>query len=204
MKSLIEKMLFPVKKIYWRKKNKHNRTIMGKNFATSRVSVGKGTYGPLNVYTFDNEDEFLQLGNYCSIGPEVVFLLGGEHDYKNFSTYPFKNFFNNESESITKGKVVVEDDVWIGYGATILSGIRIGKGAVVGAKSVVTRDVPDYAIVAGNPAKVLKYRFDEEIINELKKFDYSKIEGREKIYIDKFYKNMDIEDVKNIINGEQI
>lgn len=202
MIRLIEDMLFPIKKMYWRKKNKDNYTTMKRNFATSRVSVGKGTYGELNIYTFDNEDEYLQLGNYCSIGPDVVFLLGGEHNYKNFSTYPFKKFFNNESESITKGKIVVEDDVWIGYGATILSGVRIGKGCVVGAKSVVTKDVPDYAIVVGNPAKILKYRFEDEIIHEMKKFDYSNVVGNEKEYINKLYKNINLKDVKKIVNGE--
>lgn len=202
MISIIENMLFPIKKIYWKKKNKHNYTTIGRNFAISRVSVGNGTYGELNIYTFDNEHEHLQLGNYCSIAPKVMFVLGGEHNYKNFSTYPFKNFFNNESESMTKGKIIIEDDVWIGYGATILSGVRIGKGAVVGAKSVITKDVPSYAIVAGNPAKILKYRFEDEIISEMEKFDYSNIIGNEKKYIDKFYRDINLEYVKKLIKGE--
>ena len=76
---------------------------------------------------------------------------------------------------ICKRTIVLHDYVWLGYGVTVLSGVEIGQGAVVAAGSVVTRDVPAYAVVGGVPARVIKYRFDSDLIDELKKIDYCKI-----------------------------
>lgn len=81
-----------------------------------------------------------------------------------------------ESQPYAKGDIIVEDDAWIGYGAAILSGVHIGQGAVVAADSIVTKDVPPYAIVGGVPAKVIKYRFAPEMIAELMKVDYSRLD----------------------------
>jgi len=86
--------------------------------------------------------------------------------------------FGHPNEARTKGEIVVSDDVWIGHGATILSGVEIGQGAIVGARSVVTRDVPPYAIVCGNPARIAKYRFEGPVIEKLKMIDFSKIDGQ--------------------------
>ena len=77
--------------------------------------------------------------------------------------------------SFSKGNIIVEDDVWIGSNCVILSGVKIGKGSIVGAGSVVTKDVEPYSIVGGSPAKLIKYRFSAEIITALNKIDYSKI-----------------------------
>ena len=79
-------------------------------------------------------------------------------------------------EGKSKGNIYVDDDVWIGYGAIILSGVHIGQGAVIAAGAVVTVDIPPYAIVGGVPAKVLKYRFESDMIEELLKIDYSKLD----------------------------
>lgn len=94
-------------------------------------------------------------------------------------------------DAFSKGDIIVDDDVWIGYGATIMSGVHIGQGAVVAAGAVVTKDVPPYAIVGGVPAKVIKYRFEPEMIEELLKVDYSKLtkEDIEK-HIDDLYKKL--------------
>lgn len=105
------------------------------------------------------------------IREEVVFLLGGEHRADWITTYPFNALFG-EGAHITghpssKGDIVVGNDVWIGYQSCILSGVTIGNGAIIGAKSVVTKDVPPYAIVAGNPAKFIRYRFPQETIDKL-------------------------------------
>ena len=78
-------------------------------------------------------------------------------------------------EGTSKGDIIVADDVWIGYRATILSGVHIGQGAVIAAGAVVTKDVPPYAIVGGVPARVIKYRFPEEMVGELMRIDYSKL-----------------------------
>ena len=89
---------------------------------------------------------------------------------------------------MSKGDITVDNDVWIGYGATIMSGVHIGQGAIVAAGAVVTKDVPPYAIVGGVPAKVIKYRFEPELIKELLKIDYSKL-TKEKVekHIDDLY-----------------
>ena len=110
------------------------------------------------------------------VAQEVMFVLDADHYVDTISTFPFKvKIMGLPIEGISKGDIIVEDDVWIGYRSTILSGVRIGQGAVVAAGAVVTKDVPPYAIVGGVPAKVLKYRFNDELIEELKKVDFSKL-----------------------------
>lgn len=131
--------------------------------------------GGVKVLAYDNEIESLIIGNYVSIAGNVTFLLGGEHNYRMASTFPFYTHIFGESSlgpTLSKGPIQVKDDVWIGYGTLVLSGVTIGKGAVIGAGSVVTKDVPPYAIFAGN--KIIKYRFKEDIIERLEKIDLSK------------------------------
>lgn len=197
--EIIENIKYPIKKIYWRKKNKHNFTKIGSNFSTSKVKVGVATYGTLNAITFNSENEFLEIGSYCSIADKVTFLLSGEHSYKKMSTYPFKNkILKSGEEGISKGKIIVEDDVWIGYGSTILSGVTIGQGAIIGAGTVVAKDVPPYAIYANG--KILKYRFSEKIIEKLKTIDYSKLNNN-KIFdkLSILYEDITEENVEDII-----
>jgi serine acetyltransferase len=109
------------------------------------------------------------------------------------------------NEAFSKGNIVIDDDVWIGYGVTILSGVHIGQGAVVAAGAVVTKDVPPYAIVGGVPAKIIKYRFSPEIIEELMKIDYSKLEEDDiKNHIDDLYSEIKtVEDAKKIVGWMQ-
>ena len=158
----------------YRQKNKFNYTEIKNVCDISKINVGMETYGIIDVKTYGGDNCFLKIGNYCSIANDTVFILGGEHEYKYISTYPFKAKFLEIPESMNKGNIEISDDVWIGYGSTILSGIKIGQGAIIGARSVVTKDVPPYAIYCGN--KVIKYRFSEEIIKELLKIDFSKID----------------------------
>lgn len=175
--SLLKKIFYKIKLIIfrkkWRNKNESNYTYAKNVFPISKVKVGKYTYGQLEVYTYGNSEEFLEIGNFCSIGPDVMFLLAGEHNYKSLSTFPLKRYFFGENESICKGKINIKDDVWIGARCTILSGVEIGQGAVIGAGSIVTKDVPPYAIYAGG--KITKYRFKPEIIEKLLKFDFLKL-----------------------------
>lgn len=158
----------------WKRKNKHNKTYIVNNFKQDNISVGNGTYGGLKVLDLAGERK-LSIGNYCSIADEVCFVLQDDHLIDNLSTYPFKVMclHNEKNEAVSKGDIILDDDVWIGYRAIILSGVHIGQGAIIAAGAVVTKDVPPYAIVAGVPARIVKYRFSEDIIKDLEKIDFS-------------------------------
>ena len=117
----------------------------------------------------------LQIGKYCAIAEDVLFMMDLMHDYKYVSMGAIGEFRNMPriSKDIDryrvqrKGQILIENDVWIGHGVTIMGGVTVHNGAVIGARAVVTKDVPPYAIVAGNPARIIKYRFDEGQINAL-------------------------------------
>ncbi|WP_071818312.1 Vat family streptogramin A O-acetyltransferase [Kangiella koreensis] len=157
-----------------------------KNFISSpNIEVGDYTYyddpdGPENfeanvLYHFPFIGDKLKIGKFCAIAKGVKFIMNGaNHKVSGFSTYPFYIFGNGwekvlpgEGELPYKGDTVIGHDVWLGYESTIMPGVSIGDGAIVASKSVVTADVPAYSIVGGNPAKVLKLRFDEATIEKL-------------------------------------
>ncbi len=160
----------------WRKRNVHNQTAIRNLFDFDKVSVGQATYGPLNIHEWGHPNERLNIGHYVSISEGVTFLLGGNHPYQGITTFPVKvKFLGHTKEAQTKGAINVGDDVWLGHNALVMSGVTISQGAVIAAGSVVSRDVPPYAIVAGNPARIVKYRFPDQIIQELLKINYSNI-----------------------------
>jgi len=141
------------------------------------IKVGKNTYGIINAYYYNNESELLIIGNYCSNANTAQFLLGGGHEYCRIMTYPYEAIVNENYNKVScKGPIVLGDDVWLGFNALIMSGVTISQGAIVAANSVVTKNVPPYAIVGGNPAGIIKYRFSENIIEKLMAIDFSKID----------------------------
>lgn len=164
----------------------HPRVVFLKNLPLpANVEVGAYTYyddpqGPdaflANLlYHFDFLGDRLVIGRFSAIAAGTTFLMnGGNHRLSGPSTYPFPIFgggwigrFDDELVFPNRGDTVIGNDVWIGWKATILPGVTIGDGAVIGSASVVTSDVPPYAIVAGNPARVVRMRFSEAEIAEL-------------------------------------
>jgi acetyltransferase-like isoleucine patch superfamily enzyme len=142
-----------------------------KNKLDERISIGIRTYGVhQDTVLLYKKNDYVKIGKYCSIAPAVKIIASGEHNSKAVSTYPFYAYVLNkgpEKDTFSRGHVIIGNDVWIGYGATILSGVTVGDGAVIAAHAVVTKDVPHYAIVGGVPAKIIEHRFSPDIIQSL-------------------------------------
>ena len=190
----------------YRRMNRHNFTQIMNFCDLSKVIVGKKSYGELNATDFSPADTKLYIGSYCSIAPNVRFLLGGEHQIKSISTYPFKVLsFGESREAGSKGDIVVKDDVWIGDGAIICSGVTIGQGAIVASGAVVTKNVESYSIVGGNPARVIKYRFDEKLRQKLCEIDIVKLfDSFTKDDIPLIYEELTEEVLNNILENKNI
>ncbi|ETO93973.1 CatB-related O-acetyltransferase [Legionella oakridgensis] len=137
------------------------------NFEESVVRYLYGDEYSLNHWEPRWKIDQLYIGDYVCIAAEAVIMLGGNNNHRVdwFSLYPFKNNYIESYES--RGDTVIGDGVWIGMRAMIMPGIQIGEGAVIAANAIVTKDVEPYTIVAGNPAKIVKKRFDNETIKRL-------------------------------------
>lgn len=177
IKEIFKLLKVGKRKKKWHKLHPNSDTTPMNDFDFEHVLIGKGTYGELNVVDFGGNAKLI-INNYVSIAQHVSFILNAEHYTDHISTYPFKVKIlrTQNTESFSKGNIIVDDDVWIGYGATIMSGVHIGQGAVVAAGAIVTKDIPPYAIVGGVPAKIINYRFEDAIIKELLKVDFKMID----------------------------
>lgn len=182
---------------------------------SSNIFAGKYTYYVKEKANEDFEEDCvlynkedrakLIFGSFTSIANGVrIIMPAANHSMNSISTYPFmaikKDWYERASmraeDMPVKGDTVIGNDVWIGRGATIMPGVKIGNGAVIGSMAVVAKDVPDYAIVAGNPARLIRYRFDQETIdflNDLEWWDFSDEQIDEAI---PFLTNLDLEESK--------
>lgn len=161
-------------KAHWLSYSCNNSFLEGYN------SLGKGTYINSSIigrhtYIVKASIKNAKIGKFCSIGPEVLIGGLGKHPTQLISTHPiFYSTRRQSGKSFAKldsfkeiEKTIIGNDVWIGARAVILDGVKVGNGAIIAAGAIVTKDVPDYAIVGGVPAKLIRYRFDEDIIKEL-------------------------------------
>ena len=160
----------------WKSVNSHNKTKPHGIYDLSKITIGRYTYGQIELAYHGVEDYELEIGSFCSIANGVVFMVDGEHDISGLMTFPIDALFFDGPKSLSRGKITIGDDVWIGRDAVIMSGVTVGNGAVIATRSVVTKDVPAYAVVGGIPAKVIKYRFDGAMLEALKELDYDKID----------------------------
>lgn len=168
------------------------RTAFLKNVVSHpQIIVGDFTYydDPDDVYNFEKNVlylfEFMRdkliIGNFCQIATGVRFIMNGSnHAMDGISTYPFKviskAWEHVDMNVVSKGDTIIGNDVWIGNSVTIMQGVKIGDGAIIGTNSLVTKDVEPYTIVGGNPARLIRKRFDEQTIDfllQLRWWDWS-------------------------------
>lgn len=193
-------MMIPENKIYPRSKD--FQTVYLKSVVKGpNIEIGDYTiyndfeHDPVDfeknnvLYHYPINGDKLKIGRFCSVACGVKFVFtSANHTLRSLSTYTFPIFFEEwglDVKNITKawdnkGNIIIGNDVWIGYGAVILSGVTVGDGAIIGARAVVTKDVPPYTIVGGVPARQIRKRFDEETIKKLLtlqwwNWDYEKI-----------------------------
>lgn len=173
-------------KIYPRSND--NQIVYLKNVITRKnIQVGENTFyndfydDPKNfeknnvLYQYPINNDKLIIGKFCSIACRAKFLMtSGNHAMKSLATYPFPIFGEEWNEDLNvkgawdnKGDIVIGNDVWIGYEAVIMSGVKIGDGAIIGTRAVVTKDVMPYTIVGGVPAKFIRKRFSDDVISKL-------------------------------------
>jgi len=173
-----------------------DQLVFLKNFITRpSIQVGDYTYyddeedaaefeNKNVLYHYDFVGDKLIIVKFCSLAKDSTFMMNGaNHTFKAFSTYPFAIFKNGwgdgdvmQLRGQARGDTIVGNDVWIGRGATIMPGVNIGDGAIIGAQAVIAKDVAPYAIVVGNPAREVRKRFDENTITtllEVKWWDWS-------------------------------
>lgn len=169
----------------------YDKLVFLKNFVKAKnIFIGDYTYfddrrnGPENfeeynvLYNYDFSKVKLVIGKFCAIAAETRFIMTGDHKLDAVSTYPFPIFGQgwesafNVYDLPVKGDIVVGHDVWFGYDSLVMNGVNIGNGSIIASRAVVIKDVPAYSIVAGNPAKVVKMRFDSKTIERLQELSW--------------------------------
>jgi len=134
-----------------------------------RIEIGRFTYGSSPSLKLWLDTDKIKIGSFCSMADGIQIFGGGEHRTNYITSFPLGLAFgiSNLGEAFAKGPTIIGNDVWIGSNAMILSGVTIGHGAVIGAGAVIAKDIPPYAIVIGNPSKIIRYRFKEIEIEKL-------------------------------------
>lgn len=190
--------IFKKKKIY---KNYFLRDNLKKEIKANLAEIGKWSYGNPTVYRWDWKSKII-IGNFCSLGPDINFYVGADHRSDWVSTSPlpasqFSEIFKKanliKNFSTSKGDIIIGHDVWIGGRSTILSGVKIGTGAIIAAGSMVVNDVMPYTISGGNPNREIKKRFEEEIIKKILHTEWWLMEDKQIDELSKYLLSNDFE-----------
>jgi virginiamycin A acetyltransferase len=207
LKNIIRRLIKPIKYELFRKKLFNTKYIK----IEDNVSINSSNIDNLGMYTFIGANTVIgpgvvKVGLFCSIAPEVI-LGPNNHEITKISTSTFIQSYNSHSDfkklKINKSyskyikkhnahSTIIGNDVWIGYRAIIMSGVEIGDGAIVGSGSIVTKDVEPYSIVAGNPAKLIRYRFDNNTIDKILEADIYSFDSEKLFNIFANYKSRDL------------
>ena len=155
-------------------------TIKNKNIIVGDFSyIADSDFESHVTHHYDWNNDKLIIGKFCQIASSVEFVMNGaNHQMNSVSTFPFytlegwEQTLPTQNDLPIKGDTIIGNDVWIGQNATILPGVHIGDGAIIGANSVVGSNVEPYTIVVGNPAKVIRKRFDDELIEIMEKLKW--------------------------------
>ncbi len=167
-------MLKKIFRLFFRRKKRSNLNIRYYGEKIPQLDLSETSYAnEVKVYCWSDKIK-LTIGKYCSLAEDIQFICGGEHDSDWVSTFPFfKRFKQEENYHLNrprfKGNITIGNDVWIGQRATVLSGVTLPDGCIVAAGAVVVSSPPPYSIVGGVPAKVIRKRFSDEIIEKLQK-----------------------------------
>ncbi|MDR1738422.1 MAG: CatB-related O-acetyltransferase [Candidatus Symbiothrix sp.] len=167
----------------------------------NNISIGNNTSINAHTEIHNSAENQIVIGSFCSIAPYCN-IFGHNHNHHAITTYYIRQriFKETGSDVVSKGDTIIGNDVWIGTQSVIVSGIKIGDGAVIAANSTVTSDIPPYAIVGGSPAKIIKYRFSDDIIKKLLElqwwhWDIEKIKRNKNL----FYGDLTLEKLNNIV-----
>lgn len=172
---------------------------------TKHYTMGHNSYGKPKVinYPDDKTKCHCTIGNYTSIGNKVTILLAAEHNTQSITTHPLFNVLPlpGTPPNSTPCNVEIGNDVWIGYGTIILSPCVIGDGAIIGANTTITKDIPPYAVVVGNPPKIIRYRFNKSDRERLQRIAWWNLTDEQVTEIAPNLFSDDVDELERIVCG---
>jgi len=170
--NIKEKLLLHFNTLVIKSKQNYSKIVFKRHLKEGNVKIGSYSYGTPNIVWDKYSNSKIEIGKFCSIANNVTIHNGSNHNINWISTYPHRIMLKMEGKykdghPSTNGDVIIGNDVWIGENSTIFSGVKIGDGAVIAGNSVVVKNVEPYSVYGGAPAKLIKFRFNDQQIKKL-------------------------------------